>query len=668
MNQFKLMNATVDVSRGEITREGDTVTVEPKVMSVLLLLVEAQGEVVSQEEIFAKVWPASIFNQSSIQRCIAILRKLLGDDAKRQSIIVTHPKRGYSLSPKITPLTPTQNESNRWKLIITCLLILIVTLILVMQSPNIDRIEVTQVQDSQLINATVANESKPKILSEQYISYVRDEQGKGQAIWLHDLVEQNELRISGYVKKISDYQWLDNGILLYASFANRKVFIHRVKTEVNQSIKINDAEKINTPLLEILDVDTFRGFFLTQDNTLLYQAVINRKSQLREFDLGSGEDVLLLDENKQFSPYGFSVNNSTKQVAILGFNESQITEVKLLSLSSGKVQKLAKLDSNIYHISWGGEDNNLLLTQGKKLIHLNMSGETSDIAYRTTKFIQEPSYNAQENLIAFTQLHVDSDLWLAGKALKNSELLVNSTASDYGGTFSPNGKQVAYISNKRGFPQIYLLDIVTQQTQVIFNNPERKLILSPPIWHPSESTIISSLNEKLLEISFEDGKSSWQVFETSGLSPIGWYKQEDAILVIDLSENNNLLSKYDLVTKRVTSLTEQPYFHGILGPKDNLFIITQNSVVEIKEGQELEHRFESGIVMSAFADSKGIYVHTKDENIQFLHYFDFDTKTFSKPQPLSEDVYQLWGINPINQELLFETSTTNKDIVLLKLK
>ena len=668
MNQFKLMNATVDVSRGEITREGGTVTVEPKVMSVLLLLVEAQGKVVSQEEIFTKVWPSSIFSQSSVQRCIAILRKLLGDDAKRQSIIVTHPKRGYSLSSKITPLTATVNESNKWKLIITCILILIVTLILVMQSPNPDKDEVTQVQDSQLINATVANESQPKILSDQYISYVRDEQGKGQAIWLHDLVEQNELRISGYVQKISDYQWLDKGILLYASFANRTVYIHRVKTEVNQSIKINEAEKSNTPLLEILDVDTFRGFFLTQNNTLIYQAVINRKSQLRKFDLGSGEDVLLLDENNQFSPYGFSVNISTKQVAILGFTEAQITEVKLLSLSNGKTEHLAKLDSNIYHISWVAEDNNLLLTQGKKLIHLDMSGETSDIAYRTTKFIQEPSYNTQGNLIAFTQLHVDSDLWLAGKALKNSKRLVDSTASDYGGAFSPNGKQLAYISNKRGFPQIYLLDIDTQQTQVIFNNPKRKLILSPPIWHPSESTIISSLNEKLLRISLENGKSSWQVFETSGLSPIGWYTQEDAILVIDLSKNNNLLSKYDLVTKRVTSLTEHPYFHGVLGPEDTLFIITQNSVVEIKEGQELDHPFEAGLVISTFGDAKGIYLHTKDEDSQLLHYFDFDTKTFAKPQPLSENVYQLWGINPINHELLFETSTTNKDIVLLKLK
>ena len=55
-------------------------------MDVLHTLNLNKGEVVSQEVIFAKVWPNATYNPSSVQRCIALLRKALQEDAKIRNI------------------------------------------------------------------------------------------------------------------------------------------------------------------------------------------------------------------------------------------------------------------------------------------------------------------------------------------------------------------------------------------------------------------------------------------------------------------------------------------------------------------------------------------------------------------------------------------------------
>jgi hypothetical protein len=192
-------------------------------MAVLMLLVEAEGEVVSQEVIFASVWPNSIFSQSSVQRCIALLRKSLADDAKRQAVIVTHPKRGYSLTPKAAKLSASVERNQKYYLIVLTLVITIAILLTLLSFWLNDKDKVkTQVVETQLISATDDNESKPQFLSEQYLSYIRHEENKGQAIWIFDLLKQHEIRVTPYVKQISSYQWFNQNTLLYTDINAQK--------------------------------------------------------------------------------------------------------------------------------------------------------------------------------------------------------------------------------------------------------------------------------------------------------------------------------------------------------------------------------------------------------------------------------------------------------------
>ncbi|WP_228758002.1 winged helix-turn-helix domain-containing protein [Idiomarina loihiensis] len=96
---FFLDEFLVDAQRNTLSVNDSVQTVEPKVMQVLLVLAANNGNVVSQEALYAEVWPNSVFSPGSIRRVITILRKVLSKD--NQELIKTFPKKGYSLNAKI---------------------------------------------------------------------------------------------------------------------------------------------------------------------------------------------------------------------------------------------------------------------------------------------------------------------------------------------------------------------------------------------------------------------------------------------------------------------------------------------------------------------------------------------------------------------------------------
>ncbi|MEO6923596.1 MAG: winged helix-turn-helix domain-containing protein, partial [Bryocella sp.] len=82
--------------------------VEPKVMSVLLILATHPNRIVSKEELLAAVWPDTFVSDDVLTRCISILRRVTEDDSHRPHFIQTVPKVGYRLVAELTDATPQQ--------------------------------------------------------------------------------------------------------------------------------------------------------------------------------------------------------------------------------------------------------------------------------------------------------------------------------------------------------------------------------------------------------------------------------------------------------------------------------------------------------------------------------------------------------------------------------
>jgi DNA-binding winged helix-turn-helix (wHTH) protein/tetratricopeptide (TPR) repeat protein len=82
---------------GELLRQGVRVRVQDQPFRLLTILLERAGEVVSQEELREKLWPADTYVQfdGSLKAALKRLRAALGDSAENPIFIETLPKRGY---------------------------------------------------------------------------------------------------------------------------------------------------------------------------------------------------------------------------------------------------------------------------------------------------------------------------------------------------------------------------------------------------------------------------------------------------------------------------------------------------------------------------------------------------------------------------------------------
>jgi DNA-binding winged helix-turn-helix (wHTH) protein/TolB-like protein/Tfp pilus assembly protein PilF len=99
--QLRIGDWQVDPAANELARNGTTVRIEPKAMAVLIALAEADGQVVSREEMLAAVWAGVVVGDEVLTQTIIKLRRALGDNPRAPSYIETISKRGYRL---IAPL------------------------------------------------------------------------------------------------------------------------------------------------------------------------------------------------------------------------------------------------------------------------------------------------------------------------------------------------------------------------------------------------------------------------------------------------------------------------------------------------------------------------------------------------------------------------------------
>ncbi|HXZ10102.1 MAG TPA: winged helix-turn-helix domain-containing protein, partial [Paraburkholderia sp.] len=84
----------VNLERREVSHAGTPLRIGSRAFDVLGQLIEADGALVSKEELISRVWPDTIVEENNLQVQITVLRKALGDD---RDLIRTVPGRGYQL-------------------------------------------------------------------------------------------------------------------------------------------------------------------------------------------------------------------------------------------------------------------------------------------------------------------------------------------------------------------------------------------------------------------------------------------------------------------------------------------------------------------------------------------------------------------------------------------
>jgi TolB-like protein/DNA-binding winged helix-turn-helix (wHTH) protein/Tfp pilus assembly protein PilF len=103
---FHLGAWVVDPTLDTISRGGETLKLEPRMMRLLTCLAHSAGAVVSLERLLSDVWAGVVVGPASVYQAISQLRRMLGDTDPEPSYIATVPRKGYRLVAPVRPLEP----------------------------------------------------------------------------------------------------------------------------------------------------------------------------------------------------------------------------------------------------------------------------------------------------------------------------------------------------------------------------------------------------------------------------------------------------------------------------------------------------------------------------------------------------------------------------------
>ncbi|MEO8041844.1 MAG: winged helix-turn-helix domain-containing protein [Acidobacteriota bacterium] len=101
-DQFRL-----DADKLMLYRNGEEVSIPPKVAKTLVVLVERAGSILSKDELIERVWDDSIVEESNLTQYLYLLRKILGHMPGGRPYIETLRRRGYRFNAEVLQIDET---------------------------------------------------------------------------------------------------------------------------------------------------------------------------------------------------------------------------------------------------------------------------------------------------------------------------------------------------------------------------------------------------------------------------------------------------------------------------------------------------------------------------------------------------------------------------------
>ncbi|WOH38285.1 FlgO family outer membrane protein [Thalassotalea fonticola] len=312
--EFVLDEWLIYPEKSTIKRNDDLIHLEPKIMEVLVYLINNANRVISREELTEKVWQSKFASDEVITRAISVLRKKLDDTGKVHRFIKTIPKHGYVLeysnqieahalppfeiNNEVKGFEPSINKfiSPIWAMIIAGIAILIIIAVLtesfVTDQTSKNKQIHLKVDKFVALDNLPSSEMVARVLSEQLITTLSNSESTKVSMdtgSLTDIENDVEFIISGGVKEInSDYHvslhFIDGssgGVLWSQSFAGDKKAWHQLVNNISKTIdyfiSVAYKDKLNLKRLSLKNL---------QAAILIHQArELRFVDELNNFDL-----------------------------------------------------------------------------------------------------------------------------------------------------------------------------------------------------------------------------------------------------------------------------------------------------------------------------------------------------------------------------------------------
>ena len=102
---YEFKGFRLEVAQQRLLYQGNPVPLKPKILDLLLYLIEKRNQLVVKEDLMRDVWPDTIVEENNITVSMSILRKTLGEDPGKREFIETVPRRGYRFVAEVREIS-----------------------------------------------------------------------------------------------------------------------------------------------------------------------------------------------------------------------------------------------------------------------------------------------------------------------------------------------------------------------------------------------------------------------------------------------------------------------------------------------------------------------------------------------------------------------------------
>lgn len=531
------------MARSQIVAQDDILSMEPKVLQVLLILAENQGQVVSHDVILNKVWPGSVVGSNAIQRCIAQLRKAFNDDAKTQRVISTHPKVGYSLLIDVNWQTELANINQQKKsakqetdqalvnnafipkhwILISAAILIIIALFTYQELMSADKLNIAKLTP---LTATDNKELQPSYSPDgRYIAFQRYAGSCENQLWAKDTLDNKEYLLTEEVGIYGTPRWSPDGSqIVFSSVTHCSQ--HQVLEGCEELRALSFALAKSSPQAtrEILNCESkdYHSPVWLDNESIAFVSTADDQDKLLSMSLTDNKISTLYTPQKE-SLYSLDYSGHLNLLALSQFDavhnfslvlvDPVTTETTITALKPDEMHKHNKY----WRLSWHPSQESLITSAGKSLYTVDLDGKLTEYNFPAMQNIYGPRYHPQAHSIVAAMGTFDPDIGqLSWSQIEGSQkpdnivtkqqIFARSTVNEHDAKYQPKGKHIAFISNRGGSSQVWLLNSTDT------SSPPNQLSYFPVdkeansfVWSPDGRLIIvnSGRGLNLLELNGE---------------------------------------------------------------------------------------------------------------------------------------------------------------------
>ena len=100
----------VDDREFRLGEDGTPVQIEPKVLRLLVYLIENRNRLVRKQELLDHVWPDAMVTENALTRAVGLLRKALSENSQVPRYIETVPTAGYRFIANVNVVSEAEES------------------------------------------------------------------------------------------------------------------------------------------------------------------------------------------------------------------------------------------------------------------------------------------------------------------------------------------------------------------------------------------------------------------------------------------------------------------------------------------------------------------------------------------------------------------------------